>query len=151
MNWGLPYDIFLISICLISTIIILPLYRVGVANFISLLIQKVGVDIKPFTSMLLKLLLPVVKDERSASSRRAFANACAMVLKYASPAQAQKLIEDTAYLHCGDRNDQIACAILLKSYASTAADILNGYHAIIVPVIFVSRLGQVLIMFQLLL
>ncbi|KAL3621946.1 hypothetical protein CASFOL_034142 [Castilleja foliolosa] len=113
--------------------------RVGVANFISLLVQKVGVDIKPFTTMLLRLLLPVVKDERSASSKRSFANACAIVLKYAAPLQAQKLIEDTANFHSGDRNDQIACAILLKSYASTAADILNGYHAIIVPVIFVSR------------
>ncbi|KAL2238547.1 UNVERIFIED_CONTAM: hypothetical protein Sindi_1046400, partial [Sesamum indicum] len=111
---------------------------VGVANFISLLVQKVGVDIKPFTGTLLKLLLPVVKDERSASSKRAFANACAMVLKFAAPSQAQKLIEDTANLHSGDRNDQIACAILLKSYASTAADTLNGYHAVIVPVIFVS-------------
>ncbi|XP_051141908.1 uncharacterized protein LOC127258894 isoform X2 [Andrographis paniculata] len=113
--------------------------RVGVANFICLLVQKVGVGIKPFTNMLLKLLLPVVKDERSASSKRAFANACAIVLKYATPSQAQKLIEDTANLHSGDRNDQIACAILLKSYASTAPDVLNGYHAIIVPVIFISR------------
>ncbi|KAL6519030.1 hypothetical protein OROHE_017454 [Orobanche hederae] len=113
--------------------------RVGVANFISLLVQKVGIDIKLFTSMLLKLLFPVVRDERSASSKRAFANACALVLKYAAPSQARKLIEDTANLHSGDRNDQIACAILLKSYASTAADTLNGYHAIIVPVIFLSR------------
>ncbi|KAG8388927.1 hypothetical protein BUALT_Bualt02G0176200 [Buddleja alternifolia] len=113
--------------------------RVGVANFITLLVQKVGVSIKPFANVLLKLLLPVVKDERSASSKRAFANACAMVLKHAAPSQAQKLIEDTANLHSGDRNDQITCAILLKSYASTAADTLNGYHAIIVPVIFVSR------------
>lgn len=109
------------------------------ANFISQLVQKVGLDIKPFTSMLLRLLLPVVKEERSASSRRAFANACAIVLKYAAPSQAQKLIEDTSRLHSGDRNDQIACAMLLKSYASTAADTLNGYQAIIVPVIFVSR------------
>ncbi|KAG6414017.1 hypothetical protein SASPL_126733 [Salvia splendens] len=113
--------------------------RVGVANFISQLVQKVGLDIKPFTSTLLRLLLSVVKDERSASSRRAFASACAIVMKYAAPSQAQKLIEDTARLHSGDRNDQIACAILLKSYASTAADTLNGYQAIIVPVIFVSR------------
>ncbi|KAL7113563.1 hypothetical protein ACP275_04G068800 [Erythranthe tilingii] len=113
--------------------------RVGVANFIVLLVQKVGVGIKPFTSILLRLLLPVVKDERSASSKRAFANACAIVLKYAAPSQAQKLIEDTSNLHSGDRNDQISCAILLKSYASTAADTLNGYHTIIVPVLFVSR------------
>lgn len=89
--------------------------------------------------MLLRLLLPVVKEERSASSKRAFANACAMVLKYSTPSQAQKLIDDTTNLHSGDRNDQIACAILLKSYASTAADVLNGYHASIVPVLFVSR------------
>lgn len=144
MNGDWQYDIFLITAYLIGTIFLLPFYRAGVANFISLLIQKVGLDIKPFTSMLLKLLLPVVKDERSASSRRAFANACAMVLKYAAPSQAQKLIEDTARLHSGDRNEQIACAILLKSYASTAADTLNGYQAIIVPVIFVSRLSHLL-------
>ncbi|KAL2510922.1 ARM repeat superfamily protein [Abeliophyllum distichum] len=113
--------------------------RVGVANFLSLLVQKVGVSIKPFTNVLLKLLLPVVKEEKSTASKRAFASACAIVLKHAAPSQAQKLIEDTATLHSGDRNDQISCAILLKSYASMAADILNGYHTIIVPVIFLSR------------
>lgn len=117
-------------------------HRVGVANFISLLVQKVGVSIKSFTNVLLKLLLPVVKEEKSAASKRAFASACAIILKYASPSQAQKLIEDTATLHSGDRNDQISCAILLKSYASMAADTLNGYHSIIVPIIFLSRLNQ---------
>ncbi|PSR90112.1 Proteasome-associated protein [Actinidia chinensis var. chinensis] len=113
--------------------------RVGVASFISLLVQKVVVDIKPFTSILLKLLFPVVEEEKSGLSKRAFANACAIVLKYAATSQAQKLIEDTAALHAGDRNAQISCAILMKSYSSTASDVLGGYHAIIVPVIFVSR------------
>ena len=112
----------------------------GVASFISLLVQKVGVSIKPFTGMLLKLLFPVVKEERSASSKRAFANACAIVLKYAGPPQIEKLIEDTAALHTGDRNAQISCALLLKSYSSMATDVLSGYHATIVPVIFLSRL-----------
>lgn len=113
--------------------------RVGIASFISLLVRKVAVDIKPFTSILLKLLFPVVKEEKSGLSKRAFANACAVVLKYAAISQAQKLIEDTATLHTGDRNAQISCAILMKSYSSVASDILSGYHAIIVPVIFVSR------------
>lgn len=113
--------------------------RVGVANFISLLVQKVGVYIKPFTPLLLKLLLSVVRDEKGIASKRAFANACALVLKYAAPSQAQILIEDSANLHSGDRNDQISCALLLKSFASMAVDVLSGYHAIIVPVIFVSR------------
>jgi proteasome component ECM29 len=113
--------------------------RVGVASFISLLVQKVGVSIKPFTGSLLKLLFPVVKEEKSASSKRAFANACAIVLKYATPSQTDKLIEDTAALHTGDRNCQIACALLLKSYSSAASDVLSGYHATVVPVIFLSR------------
>ncbi|KAK9274184.1 hypothetical protein L1049_018998 [Liquidambar formosana] len=113
--------------------------RVGVASFISLLVQKVGVDIKPFLSMLLRLLFPVVKEEKSAASKRAFASACAMVLKHAAPTQAQKLIEDSAALHTGDRNAQISCAILLKSYSSMATDVVSGYHATIIPVIFVSR------------
>ncbi|XP_059624994.1 uncharacterized protein LOC132268214 [Cornus florida] len=113
--------------------------RVGLANFIRLLVQKVHVDIKPFTSLLLKILFPVVKEEKSAAAKRAFANACATILKYAALSQAQKLIEDTAVLHTGDRNDQISCAILLKSYSSIATDILSGFHAAIIPVIFVSR------------
>ena len=95
---------------------------------------------KPFTSVLLKLLFPAVMEEKSALSKRSFANTCAIVLKYAGPSLAQKLIEDTASLHNGDRNAEISCAILLKSYSSMASDILSGYHAIIVPVIFVSRL-----------
>ncbi|KDO54734.1 hypothetical protein CISIN_1g003081mg [Citrus sinensis] len=113
--------------------------RVGVASFISLLVQKIGMDIKPYTSMLLRLLFPVVKEEKSAAAKRAFASACASVLKYATPSQAQKLIEETAALHIDDKNSQISCAILLKSYSSVASDVLSGYHAVIVPVIFISR------------
>ncbi|KAL9404798.1 hypothetical protein Peur_001770 [Populus x canadensis] len=113
--------------------------RVGVASFISLLIPKVGVDVKPFTSILLRVLFPVVKEEKSAAAKRAFASACAMVLKHAGHSQAQKLIEDTAALHTGEKNAQISCAILLKSYYSVASDVLSGYHAVIFPVIFISR------------
>ncbi|GAA0159929.1 scaffold/adaptor protein [Lithospermum erythrorhizon] len=113
--------------------------RVGVASFTSLLVQKVGDSIKPFTNLLLKLLFPVVKEEKSSASKRAFANACAIVLKFASSSQAQKLIEDTASLHSGEKNAQISCGILLKAYFSMGADILNGYLSVIVPVIFISR------------
>ncbi|CAH9134546.1 unnamed protein product [Cuscuta epithymum] len=113
--------------------------RVGVANFLSSLVEKVGTDIKPFIAMLLKLLLQVVNDEKSAIAKRAYANACAKVLKYSSPTLAQKLIEDTASMQNGERNAQISCAILLKSYSSNAPDILSRYSAITVPVIFISR------------
>nr|XP_023924384.1 proteasome-associated protein ECM29 homolog [Quercus suber] len=113
--------------------------RVGVASFITLLVQNVGADIRPHTIMLLRLLFPVVMEEKSVAAKRAFANACAIVLKHATPLQAQKLIEETAALHTGDRNAQISCAILLKSYSSMASDVVSGYHAAIVPVIFLSR------------
>lgn len=120
-----------------------PLYischRVGVASFITLLVQKVGVEIKPYTSRLLRLLFPVVKDEKSAASKRAFAGACAAVLKHAAPTQAEKLIDDTVALHTGDKNYQVSCAILLKSYSSVASDALSGYLAAIIPAIFISR------------
>lgn len=89
--------------------------------------------------MLLRLLFPVVKEERSVASKRAYANACALVLKYAAPSQAQKLVEDTAVLHNGDKNAQISCALLLKSYSSMATDVLGRYQSIIVPVIYISR------------
>jgi hypothetical protein len=113
--------------------------RVGVASFISLLVQNVGADIRPYTNMLLRLLFPVVKEDKSVAAKRSFANACALVLKHATPLQAEKLIEETAALHTGDRNDQMSCAILLKSYSSMASDVVSGYHAVLVPVIFVSR------------
>ncbi|KAG4953084.1 hypothetical protein JHK87_038678 [Glycine soja] len=113
--------------------------RVGVANFITLLLESVGVDIKPYANMLVRLLFPVVKEERSTAAKRAFASACAKVLKYIPASQAQKLIEDTTALHAGDKNSQIACAFLLKSYSSMAADVVGGYHAVIIPVVFLSR------------
>ena len=78
-------------------------------------------------------------EEKSVAAKRAFASACGIVLKLATPLQAQKLIEETAALHTGDRNAQISCAILLKSYSSMASDVVSGYHAAIVPVIFISR------------
>ncbi|XP_066369110.1 uncharacterized protein [Miscanthus floridulus] len=98
--------------------------RVGVASFITLLVQKVMIDIKPFTALLLKLLYSAVLEERSSAVKRAFASSCATVLKYASPSQAQKLIEDTTSLHFGGKNDQLSGAILIKAYLSNAADII---------------------------
>ncbi|KAM7279522.1 hypothetical protein ACFE04_006656 [Oxalis oulophora] len=113
--------------------------RVGVASFINLLVQKVGPDIKPFTNTLLRLLFQVVKEERSVAVKRAFASAFAVVLKYAAPSQAQQFIEEAAALYNGDKNEQVSCATILKSCSSMAADVLSGYHAVIVPVIFISR------------
>ncbi|KAL2316898.1 hypothetical protein Fmac_030774 [Flemingia macrophylla] len=113
--------------------------RVGVANFITLLLESVGVDIKPYANMLVRLLFPVVKEEKSSAAKRAFASACAKILNYIPTSQAQKLVEDTAALHAGDKNSQIACALLLKNYSSMAADVIGGYHAVIIPVVFISR------------
>lgn len=113
--------------------------RVGVASFISLLVEKIGSDIKPFTSMLLKLMFPAVIDERSGAAKRAFASTCAIILKYVASSQAQKLIEDTTALHTGDRNAQVSCAILLKNFSNYAGDVVSGFHATIFPVTFVAR------------
>lgn len=104
-----------------------------------MLIQKITVDIKPFTTMMLKLLFQAVVEEKSAAVKRALAFACAITLKYASPPQAQKLIEDTSALHLGERNAQISGAVLLKAYLNLAPDVLSGYHAIVVPLTFVLR------------
>ncbi|XP_052136684.1 uncharacterized protein LOC127755086 [Oryza glaberrima] len=113
--------------------------RVGVASFITLLVQKVMVEIKPYAATLLRLLYSAVLEEKSSAAKRAFASSCAAVLKYASPSQAQKLIEDTTSLHFGEKNAQLSAAILIKSYLSNAADILSGYNAVVLPVIFASR------------
>ncbi|KAL5101551.1 hypothetical protein RYX36_005878, partial [Vicia faba] len=113
--------------------------RVGVANFITLLLESVGVDIKPYANMLVRLLFSVVKEEKSTAAKRAFAGACAKALNYIAVSQAQKLIEDTAALSAGDKSSQIACAFLLKSYSSRATDVIGGYHAVIIPVVFLSR------------
>nr|XP_009410433.1 PREDICTED: proteasome-associated protein ECM29 homolog [Musa acuminata subsp. malaccensis] len=113
--------------------------RVGVASFITLLVEKVASDIKTFTGTLLKLVYNAVLEEKSGSGKRAFAAACAVILKHATPSHAQKVIKDTAALHLGERNAQLSSAILLKAYSSLATDVLSGYHAVVVPVIFISR------------
>ncbi|KAL9248317.1 hypothetical protein vseg_021654 [Gypsophila vaccaria] len=113
--------------------------RVGVASFITLLVQRVNLEIKPFTAMLLRILFPAVIEEKSGSAKRAFASAFALVLKYSTPSQAQKTIDDIAALQAGDRNAQVSCACLLKSCASMASDVLSGYYVTLIPVIFISR------------
>ncbi|CAM0950342.1 unnamed protein product [Alopecurus aequalis] len=107
-------------------------------SFITLLVQKVMINIKPYTAMLLKLLYTAVLEERSSAAKRAFASSCAAVVKYASQSQAQKLIEDTASLHLGEKNSQLSGAVLIKSYLSNAADVISGYNAVVIPVIFSS-------------
>ncbi|KAK6925530.1 Proteasome component Ecm29 [Dillenia turbinata] len=113
--------------------------RVGIANFISLLVQKVGPEVRPFTGMLLRILFPVVLEDKSGAVKRAYASACALILKHATPSQAQQLLEDTVALHVGDRNSQVSCAVLLKSYLSMAPDVMGGYHAAFIPCVFVAR------------
>ncbi|MBA0615463.1 hypothetical protein Godav_015598, partial [Gossypium davidsonii] len=106
---------------------------------------KVVVGIRPYSNMLLRSLFPVVKEEKSTAAKRAFAGALAIVLKHSTPSQAQELIEDTAALHTGDRNAQISCVYLLKSFSSIASDVLSGYNTVIIPVIFTSRCGYIFI------
>ncbi|XP_056161044.1 uncharacterized protein LOC115693959 [Syzygium oleosum] len=113
--------------------------RVGVASFIGLLVKKDGIDIKPFTNTLLKLLFRAVKMEERSAVKRDFSGACALVLKHASASQAQKLIEDSTALHAGDKNSQTSFAILLKSFLSIAPDVVSGYYKVILPAIFISR------------
>lgn len=84
----------------------------GVASFITLLVEQVASDIKAFTGSLLKLTYHAVLEEKSSSVKRAFAVACAVILNHANPSQAQKVIEDTATLHFGERNAQLSCAIM---------------------------------------
>ncbi|XP_031477380.1 uncharacterized protein LOC116248548 isoform X2 [Nymphaea colorata] len=116
--------------------------RVGVASFTSLLIQKIGDGIKPFTNLLSKILFPATLAEKSGIAKRAFAGACASTLKYAVPSVAQQLIEDTTALHIGDKNSQLSCAILLKNYSHLASDVASGYHSVILPVVFVERFND---------
>ncbi|KAF8017212.1 hypothetical protein BT93_H2414 [Corymbia citriodora subsp. variegata] len=111
----------------------------GVASFIGLLVQKVGIAIKPFADTLLKLLFGAVKKEKSSAVKRAFSGACALLLKHASTSRAQTLVEDSTSLHAGDKNSQISCAILLKSFLSTAPNVVSGYYAEILSAIFISR------------
>jgi len=115
--------------------------RVGVARFISFLVQNVGSDIKPFINSLVKILFLAVEREKSSAAKKAFAAACGGLLKYAGSAQAQKMIEDTIALYTsgGDKGTQVASAILLKTFSHQAADIVKGYHTIVLPVVFMAR------------
>eukprot|EP01018_Ginkgo_biloba_P028632 Gb_39358 [translate_table: standard] len=98
-------------------------------------------DMKPFITTLVKVLFPAVQGEKSAAGRRAFAAACAGLLRHAGSAQTQKMIEDTVALYTsgGDRGAQVASALLLKNFSHQAADTVKGYHTIILPVAFVAR------------
>ncbi|XP_078435505.1 ARM repeat superfamily protein isoform X2 [Wolffia australiana] len=113
--------------------------RVGVANFITSLLQKANSEFMPFTSALLKPLFNAVLEEKGSAAKRAFATACASSLKSAGASQMQKIIDETAALHLGDRSAQISCATLLRSFLNIAGDRVGGYHAVILPVIFVAR------------
>lgn len=104
-----------------------------------MLIQRVGVGIKPFASMLVRVLFAAVKEEKGVSTKRAFSNACGLLLKYGSTSQAEKLIEETMALHAGDKNAQMSCAVLIKSFASVAPDVISSYYGEVLPIVFISR------------
>ncbi|KAJ3681025.1 hypothetical protein LUZ60_015514 [Juncus effusus] len=113
--------------------------RVGVASFITLLVQKETNNIKPFTNALTKTLFHAVLDEKSGSVKKAFASSFSTVLKYASQAQVQKLLEDAAGLHSGDKNAQVSGAVLLRACFNNASEVLSGYNSVVIPVAFLSR------------
>jgi proteasome component ECM29 len=100
-----------------------------------MLVQKGTADIKSSTNTILKTLF----HEKSSSVKRTFTSSCAIILKYASLAQAQKLIEDTTALHLGEKNAQVSGAVLLRAYFNNVAEVLSCYSVVVVPVTFVSR------------
>ncbi|KAL5098946.1 hypothetical protein RYX36_003273 [Vicia faba] len=67
--------------------------RVGVANFITLLLESVGVDIKPYANMLVRFFFPLSKKKK----------------------------------YC------------FKTRLCRETNVIGGYHAVIIPVVFLSR------------
>jgi len=61
-------------------------------------------------------------------------------LKYASQAQAQKLIEDTTALHLGEKNAQVSGVVLLRAYFNNLAEVFSGYSVVVIPMTFFSLL-----------
>ncbi|MCO5551056.1 hypothetical protein L7F22_004553 [Adiantum nelumboides] len=117
--------------------------RVGVAKFISLLIQQQGPQMRKFAGILLKALKTVCQEEKSPSSRHAFVSACASIAKYAGTTQIQSLFEDTTALY--DENTstaKITSALLLRELSHQAHDVFVGYHALVLPTAFIARFDE---------
>ncbi|MCO5585966.1 hypothetical protein L7F22_039902 [Adiantum nelumboides] len=117
--------------------------RVGVAKFISLLIQQEGPQMRKFAGILLKALKTVCQEEKSPSSRHAFVTACASIAKYAGTTQIQSLFEDTTALY--DENTstaKITSALLLRELSHQAHDVFVGYHALVLPTAFIARFDE---------
>ncbi|CAM6051034.1 unnamed protein product [Sphagnum compactum] len=118
--------------------------RVGVAKFISMLAQHVGVEMRPHSTTLLKVLFPAVQAEHSAAARRAFAAACGTVAKYSGENQVRKLILDTISLYdsSGNQDLHLASALVLKELSRHANELFKGNLTVVLPLAFVAKFDE---------
>ncbi|CAK9863286.1 unnamed protein product, partial [Sphagnum jensenii] len=118
--------------------------RVGVAKFISMLAQHVGVEMRPHSATLLKVLFPAVQTEHSAAARRAFAAACGTVAKYSGENQVRKLILDAISLYdsSGNQDLHLASALVLKELSRHANELFKGNLTVVLPLAFVAKFDE---------
>jgi proteasome component ECM29 len=118
--------------------------RVGVAKFISMLAQHVGVEMRPQSATLLKVLFPAVQTEHSAAARRAFAAACGTVAKYSGENQVRKLILDAISLYdsSGNQDLHLASALVLKELSRHANELFKGNLTVVLPLAFVAKFDE---------
>jgi proteasome component ECM29 len=118
--------------------------RAGTARFISQLATRVGFELKPHSGVLLKVLFSAVKTEKSAAVKRAFANACGAVVKYAGEPQIQWLLTESVALYRSgaDKDTQIASAFILEQISLQANEVLKGHYALVLPVAFIARFDE---------
>ncbi|CAM6029521.1 unnamed protein product [Sphagnum balticum] len=118
--------------------------RVGVAKFISMLAQHVGVEMRPHSATLLKVLFLAVQTEHSAAARRAFAAACGTVAKYSGENQVRKLILDSISLYdsSGNQDLHLASALVLKELSRHANELFKGNLTVVLPLAFVAKFDE---------
>ncbi|CAM6125657.1 unnamed protein product [Calypogeia fissa] len=118
--------------------------RAGVARFINQLAMRVGFDLKPHSGALLKVLFSAVKSEKSVAAKRAFANACGAVAKYAGEPQIEWLLTESVALYTSgtDKDAHMACALVLEQSSLQANEILKGHYALVLPIAFIGRFDE---------
>ncbi|XP_024544607.1 proteasome adapter and scaffold protein ECM29 [Selaginella moellendorffii] len=117
--------------------------RAGVARFIALLSQQVGSDLRQYAGPIMKVLIPTVISEKSTAAKKAFAAACAAVMKVSGDRLLEQLIADiVGFYKSGDKDSRIASGLLLKELSRQASDGLKQQATLVLPVAFIGRFDE---------
>ncbi|EFN52702.1 hypothetical protein CHLNCDRAFT_138705 [Chlorella variabilis] len=119
--------------------------RAGAGRFITQVTRRLGGDMQPLASQLIKALTEACRSDRSPAVRKAYAAAAALLCRHAPTARVNRFVTDalaSLAAEGADRDDRYVAGLLLRELGHESSDVLEAHAGEVAPPAYMAQFDE---------